>query len=212
MSLKELIIQESMRLFSTKGYCSTSITDILHSANASKGGFYNHFASKEILFNHVLREAQRIWREQTLADIDTIDSPVGKIEKILENYRDRYLKDNITFPGGCLFVTFSVELDYLQPHLAQEVNKGFIGFKAMLGRLLEAAKEKGELPVDVNSSDLAEMLFAGMLGASVIYGLDKSTATLDRSIDTLIDYLEQQREPQEDARTPVIHAAEAPRL
>jgi len=34
------------------------------------------------------------------------------------------------------------------------------------------------------------MLFAGMLGASVIYGLDKSTASLDRSINTLIDYLE----------------------
>jgi TetR/AcrR family transcriptional repressor of nem operon len=211
MILKEKIVQESMRLFSTKGYCSTSITDILIAANTSKGGFYNHFASKEILFNRVLSEAQGIWREQTLAELDKIDSPVEKIEKLLENYRDRYLKDNVTFPGGCIFITFSVELDYLQPHLAREVNKGFIGFKAMLGRLLEAAKEKGELPVDVNSSDLAEMLFAGMLGASVIYGLDKSTATLDRTIDTLIDYLEHQREPQVDARAPVIHAAEAPR-
>ena len=81
----------------------------------------------------------------------------------------------------------------------------------MLGRLLEAAKDKGELPVDMNSSDLAEMLFAGMLGASVVYGLDKSTATLDRSIDTLINYLEHQREPQEDASAPVIHAAEVHR-
>ena len=199
-----------MKLFSTKGYCSTSITDILMSADTSKGGFYNHFASKEVLFNHVLKEAQRIWREQTLADIDTIDSPVGKIEKILENYRDRYLKDNITFPGGCIFITFSVELDYLQPHLAQEVNKGFNGFKTLLGRLLEAGKERGELPQEVISADLAEILFASMLGASVIYGLDKSTATLDRSIDTIIDYLEQQREPQEDAGTLLIHASGAP--
>ena len=115
-----------MRLFSTKGYCSTSITDILIAANTSKGGFYNHFASKEILFKRVLSEAQGIWREQTLADLDKIDSPVEKIEKLLENYRDRYLKDNVTFPGGCIFITFSVELDYLQPHLAREVNKGFI--------------------------------------------------------------------------------------
>ena len=200
-----------MKLFSTKGYCSTSITDILLAANTSKGGFYNHFASKEVLFNHVLREAQTIWREQTLADLEPIDSPVGKIQKILENYRDRYLKDNVTFPGGCIFVTFSVELDYLQPHLAQEVNKGFIGFKDLLGRLIEAGKERGELPQDAISADLAEMLFAGMLGASVIYGLDKSTATLDRSIDSIIDYLEQQREPQEDTQAPLIHASETPK-
>ena len=187
MILKEKIIQESMRLFSVKGYCSTSITDILLVANTSKGGFYNHFASKEILFKQVLSEAQKIWREKTLVDLDQIDSPVGKIEKLLKNYRDLYLKDNITFPGGCIFITFSVELDYLQPHLAQEVNKGFMGFKAMLVRLLEEGKEQGELPMNVNSDDLAEMLFTGMLGASVIFGLDKSTATLDRSIDTLIN-------------------------
>jgi TetR/AcrR family transcriptional repressor of nem operon len=187
-----------MRLFSTNGYCSTSITEILVAANTSKGGFYNHFASKEILFNHVLREAQGIWREQTLAGLDEIDSPVGKIEKLLENYRDRYLKDSETFPGGCIFITFSVELDYMQPHLAQEVNKGFMGFKAMLARLLEAAKQEGELPADLKSDNLAEMLFAGMLGASVIYGVDKSTGTLDRSIDTLIDHLEQQSIPFAD--------------
>ena len=200
-----------MRLFSTKGYCSTSINDILIVANTSKGGFYNHFASKEILFNHVLREAQSIWREQTLADLDKIDSPVGKIEKLLENYRDRYLKDTITFPGGCIFITFSVELDYLQPHLAQEVNKGFIGLKAMLGRLLDDGKEQGELPAHIISSDLAEMLFAGMLGSSVIFGVDKSTATLDRSIDTLIDYLNKQRVSKEDIGESLVPAGEAAR-
>ncbi len=212
MDLKEKIVRESMKLFSTKGYCSTSITDILVAADTSKGGFYNHFPSKEHLFNRVLKDAQSIWRDQTLADLDKIDSPVGKIEKLLENYRDRYLKDNQTFPGGCIFITFSVELDYLQPHLAQEVNKGFIGFKAMLARLLEAGKERGELPSDVKPDDLAEMLFAGMLGASVIYGLDKSTASLDRSIDTLIAHLKQQKIPREDASAPLIKAIEAPRL
>jgi TetR/AcrR family transcriptional repressor of nem operon len=198
-----------MRLFSVNGYCSTSITDILSAANTSKGGFYNHFASKEILFNHVLRDAQRIWREKTLAGLDEINSPVMKLVKLLENYRDRYLKDNVTFPGGCIFITFSVELDYLQPHLAQEVNQGFIGFKAMLARLLEAGKEQGELPADVKSGDLAEMIFAGMLGASVIYGVDKSTETLDRTIDTIIEHLERMRVPQRDTATPLISEHEA---
>ena len=110
--------------------------------------------------------------------------------QILANYRDRYLKDAENFPGGCVFVTFSVEFDNLYPHLAQEVNKGFIGFKAMLGRLLRESEEKGELRGDVNIGTVAEMLFAGMLGASVIYGLDKSATVLDQAIAALMDYLE----------------------
>jgi AcrR family transcriptional regulator len=191
MNLKERIIRESLKLFSLKGFLSTSISDILQAANTSKGGFYNHFASKEDLFFEVLDEARRIWREKCLSDLDEIESPVGKIEKLLENYRDRYLKDSEDFPGGCVFVTFSVELDDQRPHLSKEVNKGFIGLKAMLKRLLDEGRESGELSSNVSTSAITEMLFAGMVGTSVIYGVDKSTDGLDRSINTLIDYLEE---------------------
>ena len=190
MNLKEKIVHESLRLFSLKGYLSTSITDILQAANTSKGGFYNHFASKEELFHEVLKEAQRIWREKTLAGLDEIESPTKKIVKFLENYRDRYLKDDNNFPGGCIFVTFSVELDDQLPHLCKEVNQGFIGLKTMLKRLLDEGKGKGELNSDASTSAITEMLFAGMLGASVIYGVNKSTESLDNSITTLIHYLE----------------------
>ncbi len=159
-------------------------------ANTSKGGFYNHFASKEDLFVQVLSEAQKIWRERTLLGLDEIENPVGKISKLLENYRDQYLKDKDNFPGGCIFVTFSVELNNQYPHLSKEVNKGFMGLKTMLRELLDEGKEAGALNQDVNTSAVTELLFAGMLGASVIYGVDKSSASLDRSINVLIDYLE----------------------
>lgn len=193
MNLKERIIHESLKLFSLKGFCSTSINDILEAANTSKGGFYNHFASKEDLFFQVLDEAQRIWREKTLSGLDEIESPVGRTRRLLENYRDRYLNDTENFPGGCIFITFSVELDDQRPHLSKEVSKGFMGLKAMLKRLLDEGREEGELSKNVDTSAITEMLFAGMLGASVIYGLDKSTASLDRSINTLINYLEELR-------------------
>jgi TetR/AcrR family transcriptional repressor of nem operon len=192
-NLKERIIHESLRLFSLKGFLSTSITDILGAADTSKGGFYNHFASKEDLFFQVLDEARRIWREKNLLGLDETGSPVAKIKKLLENYRDRYLKDTENFPGGCIFVTFSVELADQRPQLAKEVNRGFIGLKGMLNRLLDEGRELGELRSDVSTSAITEMLFAGMVGTCVIYGVDKSTASLDRSINTLIDYLENLR-------------------
>jgi len=142
MRLKDRINHESLKLFSTKGYLNTSISDIMQAADTSKGGFYNHFESKEDLFYEVLAIAQSIWREKVLHGLDEIDSPKGKIRKILENYRDRYLKDDYNFPGGCIFVTFSVEFDDQRPHLMKEVAKGFIGLKGMLKSLLEEGKER----------------------------------------------------------------------
>jgi TetR/AcrR family transcriptional repressor of nem operon len=191
--LQERIIHESLRLFSLKGFLNTSVSDIMDAANTSKGGFYNHFSSKEDLFFQVLQEARRIWRERVLFGLDEIESPVGKAQKLLSNYRDRYLKDGENFPGGCIFVTFSVELDDQNPQLCEEVNKGFVGLKGLLRRLLDEGKAIGELGDTVDTEAVTEMLFAGMIGASVIYGVDKSPDSLDRSIGVLIGYLERLR-------------------
>jgi TetR/AcrR family transcriptional repressor of nem operon len=193
MNLKEKIIHESLKLFSLKGFLSTSLHDILTAANTSKGGFYNHFKSKEDLFFQVLDEARRIWREKNLSGLDKISNPVEKIKRFLQNFRDLYLKDAENFPGGCIFITFAVELNDQRPHLSREVNKGFVGLKRMIQRLLDEGRDAGKLGGDVSTGAVTEMLFAGMLGATVMYGLDKSAVNLDRSIEALMDYLEKMK-------------------
>jgi TetR/AcrR family transcriptional repressor of nem operon len=193
MSLKEDIIHESLRLFSLKGFLGTSLQDIMSAAGTSKGGFYNHFKSKEDLFYYVLDEARRTWRTKNLAGLDEIDDPVSKIIKLLQNFRDQYLKDSESFPGGCVFITLSVELNDQRPHLSQEITKGFVGLKNMIHRLLEQGKKTGQLNNNIDFSTVTEILFAGMLGASVIFGVDKSAESLKQSINALISYVESLR-------------------
>jgi len=190
MDLKDKIIRETLRLFSSKGFLSTSTHDILEAAHTSKGGLYNHFRSKEDLFFTVLSEARKIWREKNLEGLDQIENPLGKVKKLLENYKDRYLKDTKTFPGGCIFVALSVELDDQRPHLCREINEGFVRLKAMIKDFLDQGKKGGELRKDVDTEAVTEMVFAGMLGASVNYGMQKSSANLERSINSLIHYID----------------------
>lgn len=189
MTLKTDIVHEAQKLFSLNGFLSTGINDIIAASNTSKGGFYNHFTSKEELFHEVLAESQRLWREKVLHGTADINSPLEKIIQILTNYKELYLKDADNFPGGCIFITFSVELDDTHPHLVKEVTKGFEGFRLLLKGLLEEAIQLRELPGDLNPDLVSEMLFSGMLGASVLYGVEKSAFTLDQSIGTMIDYL-----------------------
>jgi len=189
MNLKHTIINESLKLFSLKGFLSTSIGDIMKAAKTSKGGLYNHFPSKEDLFYAVLSEARKIWREKTLYELDETDKPMEKVIRLLMNYRDRYLKDADHFPGGCIFVTLSVELDDQRPHLARELNEGYVRLKAMIKRLLDQAQSVGELSGAVDTQAVTEMIFSGMLGASVMYGMDKSSANLDNTINSLIEHV-----------------------
>ena len=190
MALKDRIIHESLRLFSTNGYMSTSISDLLASTGTSKGGLYNHFKSKEELLFAALSQARKIWRQRNLAGLDQLDRPLDKITKLLENYRDHYLTDADNFPGGCIFVNLAVELNDQQPHLAREVNEGFRRFKGMLQRLLDQEQAAGRLKNGIDTGAVAEMIFSGILGACVAYTSDKSTENLHRTINSLIAFLD----------------------
>ena len=191
MILKEKIVHESLRLFSLKGFTSTSIQDILEAANTSKGGFYNHFSSKEDLFYAVLGEARKIWRERNLIGLEQAESSLKKVTLLLRNYKDRYLKDAENFPGGCVFITLAVELSDQIPHLSKEIEKGFIGLKNLYKRFLDEGKESGELNGNVNTDAITEIIFNSMLGASVVFNANKSQTGLDKAVNSLIDYLEQ---------------------
>ncbi|MBK5108194.1 MAG: helix-turn-helix transcriptional regulator, partial [Anaerolineales bacterium] len=83
MALKNQIVHESRKLFSLNGFLSTGINDIIAASGTSKGGFYNHFSSKEQLFYAVLEESQNLWRERVLFGIEKIESPTEKIIAIL---------------------------------------------------------------------------------------------------------------------------------
>ena len=191
MNLKEKIIHESLKLFSLNGFLSTSLLDIISAAETSKGGFYNHFTSKEDLFFQVLDESRKIWRERNLNGLADENNAIGKLKKLLKNYRDLYLLDAENFPGGCIFIMFAVELGDSRPHLSREVQKGFVGFRAMINRLLDEGKNFGEFYNGINTDAITEILFNGMLGASVNYSADRSTENLNHSIDSLIDYIGQ---------------------
>lgn len=190
MTLRERILSEALRQFSRKGYLGTSISEILEGAGASKGGLYNHFKSKEDLFFAALSEARKIWRERNLAGLEDRARPLEQLIQLLENYRDRYLTETERLPGGCIFVNLAVELGDRQPHLAQAVHEGFTRLKTMMKRLLDTEASQGRLRDGVDTGQVTELLFSGLLGACVVYAAEPSREKLDGAIAALVGYLE----------------------
>jgi TetR/AcrR family transcriptional repressor of nem operon len=190
MQLKDKIIHESLRLFSLKGFSGTTIDDILKTTGSSKGGFYNHFKNKEDLFFQVLKEARLIWRKRNLTGLDQNLKPISNIKLFLENFRDHYLKDSENFPGGCIFITLLVELKDQSPHLAQEINTGFVGMRNMLHRYFKLARDTGELKKDIDVEAATSIIFSSMLGATITYNADRSEENVNKTISHIIGYIE----------------------
>jgi hypothetical protein len=85
---------------------------------------------------------------------------------------------------------FAVELGDLRPHLSREVQKGFVGLRSMIKRFLNEGKDSEEFCNGIDTDAVTEILFNGMLGASVNYSVDRSADNLNHSINALIDYID----------------------
>lgn len=186
---------ESLKLFSQKGFLETSVEEILSQSKCSKGGLYNHFRSKDEIFHAVLSQARKVWRDKVLHGVSRTQDPLQNIRTILKNYQDRYLKDTKELPGGCVFVSLSVELDGVRPDFTKEIVEGFSRTQRMLKSLLDQAQRDGALRPDVNTHKVSSVLFSGMLGSSVLWGADRSPEHLETSIEGLIDYLDSLSNP-----------------
>ncbi len=65
--------------FADKGYHPTSVADIVDGLGVGKGVFYWYFDSKEMLFEEILREAQKDMRRRLQKAIADVDDPVERI-------------------------------------------------------------------------------------------------------------------------------------
>jgi TetR/AcrR family transcriptional regulator, transcriptional repressor for nem operon len=56
---KARVLETAKRLVNEKGFCNTSINDIIQASGVKKGNLYFHFPSKEDLSVAILEEANR---------------------------------------------------------------------------------------------------------------------------------------------------------
>lgn len=60
---KQIILYHSLRLFSTKGYDAVTVADIAHAVGIRAPSLYNHFASKQEIFDSILAEMNRRYED-----------------------------------------------------------------------------------------------------------------------------------------------------
>ena len=69
-------------MFCRKGYEKTSVQDILDALHTSKGSFYHHYASKELLLEEICRTRVKNGAEQILSGISDSASAVDNINRL----------------------------------------------------------------------------------------------------------------------------------
>ena len=112
---KEQIIQAALKLFSERGFYSTTIPDIAKAMGMSTGNLYNYFASKEELAREIIRYVSAMLGERICkinAEAITTKEKIGKITRfyfelclerpeLIEYFLRVYLANREVFSDGC---------------------------------------------------------------------------------------------------------------
>ena len=64
---RHALLDAACELFGAHGYAATSIDDVAHAANVTKGAFYHHYAGKQELFAGVYEQVKREVSERVAA-------------------------------------------------------------------------------------------------------------------------------------------------
>jgi AcrR family transcriptional regulator len=82
---KQLILSTALELFSKQGYAGSSIRQIARAVNITESAIYNHYTSKEEIFNAILTD----FKSRTIGEIVLSDDLLNDLvspEKFLKNF------------------------------------------------------------------------------------------------------------------------------
>lgn len=92
---RKQIVASARKLFNRRGFTEVSIDEIMADAGLTRGGFYNHFSSKEDLYAEAVGEILNCDPDQwKVAGIDVGAKPDKMALQIITSYlSDRHLED-----------------------------------------------------------------------------------------------------------------------
>ena len=187
---RQKIIEQSLQLFSVKGYYNTSVSDILAAADLTKGGLYGHFASKEDIWYAVYDEAVLIWKGIVFKGIRSNSDPLRRIETFIENDMLDYLGGDV-FEGGCFFLNMLVELSGQSASMSKHILRGFVRLSGLLRSWLEEADQKGMLQGNPDLKEVANFVIISLNGAAALYISSRDRSILDQTVAQLRYYINQ---------------------
>lgn len=167
---KQAILQASIKAFSERGYYGVSVRQIAAEVGIKEGSIYNHYASKEDIFNHVLekccnyRKTLYITKEE-IEEI-TRTKPTETVLKRLVFQIPESGKNNLSN-----FVKILFRDQYTNPKVAEEYRIFFTEveekIRLTLKRLIEY-KKISSCNLDILPKVLAELLFSSL--NNITYG------------------------------------------
>lgn len=168
---RDKILAESRVLILKNGFSGTSIDNILDKTGITKGAFFYHFKTKNLLAKALLEDFAK-------EDISYMNEALEKTEPLKGDALQRLLQFIQEFidmiadlsepPPGCLYATYLSENNQFDEEIWEFISTTIILWRSTLEMLIHNVLEENDMKIEVDVASLADLLVVIFEGSYVI--------------------------------------------
>ena len=181
------IIRKAAPIFNQRGYEGAALSDLMKAAGLEKGGIYWHFESKQQLAAEAFDYAWKLAMDTRFEATEGISGSVNRLKQIVRNFRDRRAG---LVAGGCPLLNTGVDSDDGNPQLREKARRALSSWLERLQTIIEEGQRRGEIPGDVDASELATLIISTLEESQMVSRLQRQDDPRNSACHHLEEYLE----------------------
>lgn len=182
---RQFIIEKTASLFNTKGYTSTSLSDITEATGLTKGSIYGNFENKDQVALEVYKyNANLLKQSMSRSFSDEFPSTMDKLHAFVAFYRKNW--QSVFLNGGCPLMNAATEADDTYPLLKNQVTRSFTEWIFRLTKVIEQGQENGELSANANAAEYASLFIMLIEGGILLSKTTGEEKFLNQALDRIL--------------------------
>jgi AcrR family transcriptional regulator len=176
---RDAILARAVELASVEGLEGLTIGRLATELELSKSGLFRHFGSKQELQLATVERATALFRREVLEPAAAAEPGLARLRALIDGYLG-YLEREV-LPGGCFLTAAGAEFDGRPGPVRDAIAASSLDWGRELQRQAELARDRGELPADVDPAQLVFELGAYTTRANAAYQLHGDRDAFDRA-------------------------------
>lgn len=160
---RQLIIEKALPIFNTKGYNTTSLSDITSATGITKGAIYGNFKNKDDVASASFEHGVMIVLRQIAEHVRAENNAPDKLRAMVDYY-GKYV-NNPPIPGGCPILNSSIEAADSVPFLRSKVIRTIALIKDSLAKIINRGIREGQIKQEIDADEFAVFFYATIEGA-----------------------------------------------
>jgi TetR/AcrR family transcriptional regulator, transcriptional repressor for nem operon len=190
---EKLLVEITFDLLYKKGYCATSLMDILKIAKITKGAMYYHFNNKnDLVLASMQHYLETILQSHWIAPFEESDKPIETLIQQINAYLDIYA-DPISFleiKHGCPLINFVLDMSDKDEAFFTYLQSVYARWQESLNKALQKGQELKQTKTSFDTDDQALFIISSIEGSIGVAKAHNDFELLRKSFGVLTKYVE----------------------